>query len=324
MVTIHSPAQILGQGMAIQLLGAALQRERVTTAYCFAGPEGVGKGLTARWFTQALLCESGEQVPCQRCLNCRLVQQGNHPDHLWVEPTFLHQGKRITAREAKQQQIQRRGLPQIRLEQVQEIVTFAARTPLRSPRSVVVVEGAQTLAEAAANALLKTLEEPGPARVILISPSLSDLLPTLVSRCQTIPFRRLSAQDLAQILAAQDLQDLTEIPPVLLTLAQGSPGVALEAIEHWRQIPRELLEELYPWPRSLPQALALGRTIAKTLDVPEQIWLVSYLQHQIWASGGERSVAQIKTLDQIRRQLLSYVQPQLVWEVNLSNDLLNA
>lgn len=318
MLTIQPPP-ILGQQTALQLLRSALVRQRVTTAYCFAGPEGIGKGMAARWFTQALLCESEEQIPCQRCLNCRLVAQGNHPDHLWVEPTFLHQGKRITAREARQQQIQRRGLPQIRLEQVQEIVSFAARAPLRSNRSVIGVEGAQTLAESAANALLKTLEEPGPARVILLTPSVAELLPTLVSRCQTIPFRRLATSDLEQILAEQGR---TEIPAALLELAQGSPGVALEALEQWEGIPEGLQQAVQVWPRTLVEALILGRTIAKSLDVPGQIWLVSYLQHQLWAQGGQQEAFRIQILDQIRRQLLSYVQPQLVWEINLSQGIL--
>lgn len=318
---VHLP-EVLGQGTALRLLQRALSQDRVTTAYCFVGPEGVGKGLTARWFAQAILCEAistADPIPCSYCLNCRLVRQGGHPDLLWVEPTFLHQGKRISVGEAKELQVQRRGLPQIRLDQVQEIVTFASRAPLRSSRSIVIMDGAQALTEASANALLKTLEEPGHALVILIAPSVSNLLPTLVSRCQTIPFRRLSTQDLLDILA---IHDRSEISPTLLTLAQGSPGTALDTIDQWQQMPQDLIERLQTWPQSLTEALSLGRTIAKSLDVPGQIWLVNYLQHHLWHQAGLETIGQIKALELIRRQLLSYVQPQLVWEINLSRSFL--
>ncbi len=317
------PYWIQGQSLALRLLQAALEKDRVTTAYCFAGPDGVGRALTARWFVQAVLCQAVAQVslleatpvvtvPCGSCLNCRLVEHGNHPDVLWVEPTYLHQGKLLTVTEATEAGLQRRSPPHIRLEQVQGIVTFAGRAPLRTERSVMVVEGAETLAEAAANALLKTLEEPGHAMVILITSSSAALLATLVSRCQVIPFRRLAWEDLQQILMEQGVESLS---PVMLSMAQGSPGVALQALDQWQQIPVDLRESCHQWPSSLAEALKLGRRIAKTLDVPAQLWLVDYLQHYFWA---QQQTHLVRQLDTIRQHLLGYVQPQLVWEINLS------
>lgn len=323
--SIRTPNYILGQPLALQLLEAALRKDRVSTAYCFVGPEGVGRSLTARWFAQALLCQvanasvlsagseaGSEAVPCDHCSGCHWVRQASHPDLLWVEPTFLHQGKRLTASEAAAAGLQRRSPPQIRLDQIQEIVVFAGRAPLQAPRSVVVVEGAETLAESAANALLKTLEEPGHTVIILIAPAVSALLPTLISRCQVIPFRRLSSLLLHQILAQQEYLDL---PVALLELAQGSPGKALQALDQLNQIPADILEQIEQWPSSRIQALHLGRTIAKSLDVPSQLWLVDYLQHYYWQ---KRQPSYVERLEQIRKHLRHFVQPQLTWEINLS------
>ena len=119
---------------------------------------------------------------------------------MWVQPTYQYQGQRLTAVEAAEKRLKRKAPPIIRLEQIREITQFLGRPPLDAPRNMVVLEEAETMAEAAANALLKTLEEPGQATLILIAPSLESVLPTLVSRCQRIPFYRLDASSVAQIL----------------------------------------------------------------------------------------------------------------------------
>jgi DNA polymerase-3 subunit delta' len=309
---------LLGQDLALHLLSASLERDRVATAYGFFGPWGVGRSLAAQWFAQALLCSKQEDViPCGTCLDCRLTQQKQHPDLLWIEPTYLHQGQLLTVAEAKEQQIQRRGSPQIRIEQIQKVVTFAARVPLRSAHAVIILEGAESLTESTANALLKTLEEPGKATLILLAPTAAHLLTTLVSRCQAIPFYRLSRSNLEKVL--QRLNLASDFPASLLSVAQGSPGLALEALDYWHQIPPDLIQDAQVRPSSIAQALALGRRIAKTLDLPTQLWLVTYLQHLFWDQGQSQTVRQ---LEQIRTHLLSFVQPQLAWEVHLGSHLL--
>ncbi|NJK63797.1 MAG: DNA polymerase III subunit delta', partial [Synechococcaceae cyanobacterium SM2_3_1] len=93
------PSTLLGQSLALSLLAAALTKKRLSTAYCFAGPEGVGRALTASWFARAILCTESPQ-PCGQCSNCHLSLQRSHPDLLWVEPTYLHQGRLLTVAEA--------------------------------------------------------------------------------------------------------------------------------------------------------------------------------------------------------------------------------
>lgn len=319
---LRIPAHIIGQEQALRYLAAAIRKHRVTTAYCFVGSDGIGRGLTARWFAQAVLCERypDGRVPCGQCLNCRLSQQGSHPDLLWIEPTYTHQGKRIPRSEAAEQTLQRRAKPQVRLEQIQELVTFVGRSPLRSSRSVVVIEGAETLAESAGNALLKTLEEPGSALLILMVTRLSQLLPTLVSRCQGIPFQRLTQAQVMEVIIPRLDPTLAQqqIPEEVWQLAQGSPGLALEAVQQWQQIPPQMLQSLQAWPSTLTEALQLGRQVAKTLDVPAQLWLVDYLQLWHWQ---QRRPDIVHQLDRIQSQLKVYAQPQLVWEVNLAQTL---
>ena len=322
-VKVLPPQHIVGQELATRLLVAALEKGQVTSSYCFLGPEGVGRGLMARWFAQALFCEASSGIPCGQCSNCRWLVAGTHPDLHWVSPTYLHQGRLVAAEAPEAQTLQRRSPPQIRLEQVQGVARFCARRPMRARRSLVVLEGAETLAESAANALLKTLEEPGPAHIVLIAPQTASLLPTLLSRCQMVPFRRLSPAEVERVLAGLGCPELPGIPrSELIALAQGSPGLALAAHQHLQRIPPSLLQELKRWPHSPRQALELARAVA-VLDLPAQLWLINYLQQHFkptacyreWAQGSRQAIRQ---LEQIRQQLLQFVQPRLAWEVNLA------
>jgi DNA polymerase-3 subunit delta' len=306
--------ELTGQPQAVELLVRAVTQNRVAPAYLFAGTSGVGRGLAARCFAQLLLTS---QLPTSNPQSLALrhrIQQGNHPDLLWVEPTYLHQGKRLSAAEAAALGVKRRSPPEIRLEQIREVARFLSRPPLEASRSVVVLEHAETMAEAAANGLLKTLEEPGRATLILIAPSADALLPTLVSRCQRIPFQRLDPAAMMQVLTQTNNAEILQHPDVL-ALAQGSPG---EAIAHWQQlqsIPPDLLEAASHRPTSLRSSLDLARQITQTLDVETQLWLLDYLQHYYWQTEGRSSLLQ--HLESARRHLLQFVQPRLVWEVML-------
>ncbi|MDY6936601.1 MAG: DNA polymerase III subunit delta' [Cyanobacteriota bacterium] len=302
--------QPIGQTVAMELLDAAIARQRIAPAYLFAGPEGVGRSMAARYFARLLLTFDRPDE--------RDKQLENHPDLLWVEPTYLHDGQRFTPREAEEKGLKRRGSPQIRLEQVRDIGKFLSRPPLEASRSVVVLEGAQTMGEGAANGLLKTLEEPGRATLILMAPSTESLLPTLVSRCQRIPFYRLSPAAMAQVLQQTGYEAILSNSPVLAA-AQGCPGEAIAAWKQLENIPPELLERLQGLPRSLREALELAQQIDKTLDTADQLWLLNYLQHSYWQQFIDRHlpVSPLQPLENARRYLRAYAQPKLVWEVTL-------
>lgn len=319
-------AQLVGQDQAVELLTQAVIQNRVAPAYLFSGPAGVGKSLAARCFVEQLFCgsfDAGDSLPQSRYVQIHQQQQiqkrlqlGNHPDLLWVQPTYLHQGQRLSATAAAAAGLKRKAPPVIRTEQIREITQFLSRPPLEAPRLVVVLE-AETMAEAAANALLKTLEEPGQATLILIAPAPESLLPTLVSRCQRIPFYRLNSAAMTQVLRQTGNESILNQPSVL-ALAQGSPGEAITSWQQLQAIPAELLQAISQPPKSLRDALELGRQIDK-MDTEAQLWLVDYLQHCYWQQflQGAIEASPLEQLEKARRYLLSYAQPRLVWECTL-------
>ena len=301
-------APLVGQPQAVSLLLAAVQRQRIAPAYLFVGAPGVGRRLAAECVAELLLRSRTSDRPLRQRIRDR-----NHPDLFWVEPTYLHQGQLLTAAEAEEQNLKRRSPPQIRLEQIRQIAQFLGRPPLEAMRSLVVVDNANTMAEAAANGLLKTLEEPGSATIILIAPSADSLLPTLVSRCQQIPFRRLSPEAIAQVLTQTGHDELLQYPDVL-ALAQGSPGDAIASWQQRQTLPPEILEAIASPPATLRQALDLGRQLAG-LPAETQLWLIDYWQQRLWHTTGNS--AYLHPLESARRALRSFAQPRLVWEVAL-------
>ncbi|MEP0909250.1 DNA polymerase III subunit delta' [Leptolyngbya subtilissima ST-M1] len=304
---------LVGQDTAVALLCRAVEQRRVAPAYLFAGPHGIGRRLAAEHFAEILFAPPSGAPPA--ALGRRIAQR-NHPDLLWVEPTYLHQGKLIAASQAAEEGIARKSPPQTRLEQVRQIAQFLSRPPLEAPRAVVVVEAAETMAEGAANGLLKTLEEPGQATIILLAPSPQSLLPTLVSRCQTVPFQRLNATDMATVLhRARQAEVLGQ--PQILAMAQGSPGSAIAAYQQLQTIPADLLNALHQPPRSLREALEQGRQVAKTLDTESQLWLLDYLLNWYWQSYPAESPQWLPKLEAAKGYLRRFVQPRLVWEVML-------
>jgi DNA polymerase-3 subunit delta' len=321
---------VIGQPTAIELLVRALEHHRVAPAYLFTGTAGIGRRLTAERFAEVILSHfSKHPLSDAKVLRRRLVQR-NHPEMLWVEPTYLNQGQRITAAEATALGLKRKSPAQIRLDQVREIGQFLSRPPLETHRAIVVIEGAETMAEAAANGLLKTLEEPGQATLILLAPDTHALLPTLVSRCQAIPFRRLNTEEMATVLERAGRQEILPQAEVL-AMAEGSPGQAIAAYDQLQTLPPDLLAVLQTPPRTLRDALERGRHIAQALDLEAQLWLVDYLQHYYWQNNCQNNwpnnwlnnwpnnpmaiSSPIEHLEKARKYLRSYVQPRLVWEV---------
>ena len=309
---IQFSSALLGQTQAVELLTQSVLRQRLAPAYLFHGADGIGKSLAARCFIESILCNG---VPdSEQALIAQKLRQGNHPDVLWVAPTYSHQGKLLSAAEATAAGVKRKAPPQIRIEQIREIGQFLSRPPLLGSRSVIAIEQAQTMAEGAANALLKTLEEPGKATIIAIASSVESLLPTIVSRCQQVSFQRLDRASMVEILTKLGKVEILARPEIL-GLAQGSPGAAIAIWEQLAAMPAELLDRLTKLPLNRRQGLELATEIDRELESLEQLWLVDYLQYIYWQKY--RVPQLIETLEQTRSHLLAYVQPRLVWECTL-------
>lgn len=305
---------LLGQETAVDLLCQAIAKQRIAPAYLFSGPSGIGRRLAALRFAECLLGNVNRPQGALR----RRIEEHNHPDLLWVEPTYLHKGKPVTAAEAIELDLKRKSPPQIRLEQIRDIARFLSRPTLEADRAVVIIEGAETMMESPANGLLKTLEEPGKATLILLATDSANLLPTIVSRCQTIPFRRLSQETMVEILQRTGHGEILQQPDTL-SMAQGSPGQAIAAWEQLQSLPPDLLSAIQHPIHTLREALELARRVSKEIDTESQLWLVEYLQQASWQA--QRSPAVLAALEKARMHLRRYVQPRLVWEVTLMSFL---
>ena len=213
-------SQILGQEPALQTLTRALSTGHVHHAYRFEGPAGGGKELAAFALAQALVCELGGTRACGACSACQRAlriseeepQVPAHPDVILVQ-RGLYRG-RISASEATG----------ISIEQVRRIVLErVGYRPHEGRARVFIVRDADELTVSAANALLKTLEEPGPStHFILITSRPNRLLDTIRSRTLPVRFAPLSDELVARILEGKGLD------PKVAAVAQGSVALALD------------------------------------------------------------------------------------------------
>ena len=249
----------------------------------------------------------------------RRLAERNHPDLLWVEPSYSHQGRLISRSEAEEAGVSRRTPPLVRLDQIRDISRFLSRQPLESSRGLVVLEEPEAMAEAAANALLKTLEEPGHGVLILLSAAPERLLSTIRSRCQLIRLIQLSAEDMQSVLQSlpadvdQEAVKQGLMQPELVAMAGGSPGALLGHVRQWLRVSPELIGRLHSLPTQPIEALALARDLTEALDGEQQLWLINWLQQHLWRL--QKSERVLRKLERLRVQLLSFVQPRLAWEV---------
>lgn len=250
-------SDVEGQDRAIEALRRALQNRRLHHAYLFAGPEGVGKGLAAQGLAEALLCTEPrpDGDACGACSACRRTQQRQHPDLHIVERRPKDGGGDLER--------------QIRIDQVRELQRALSYKSYEGARRVVLILEPEKMNPATANALLKTLEEPGPdTHFALVSAEPHRLLPTVISRCQRVRFRPLDRG-----LVARRLSELADVSPdearLLAGLAEGSIGKGLRlqgsALLEQRARIIERIDDP-DGPRRVPQLLDYAEELAK----PEQ------------------------------------------------------
>jgi DNA polymerase-3 subunit delta' len=185
----------------------AERRRALPHALLIQGRSGLGKTALARRFAQGLLCERpGEDgAPCGACAACGWFEQGNHPDFRQLEPEALA----ATAAADDTAPARTESLSkQIRIEQVRELQAFLAIGTHRGGMRVILVRPAEAMNAATANALLKSLEEPGPKTLfLLVSSQPQRLLPTIRSRCQSVSVQMASRDAAVAWLRAQDVRD---------------------------------------------------------------------------------------------------------------------
>jgi DNA polymerase-3 subunit delta' len=163
-------------------------RERLPHAILFHGPEGIGKTAFAERFAQSMLCQSPRPNgdACDECESCNWFAQYSHPDYRRVRPEILDDEAEDGADEdGKKSKASKTPSKDIKIDQIRALADFMNISTHRQGMRVVVLYPAEALNTAAANALLKTLEEPPPDTLFLLSSNgLDRLLPTILSRCR--------------------------------------------------------------------------------------------------------------------------------------------
>ena len=306
---------IYGQDLAIQILKSAISKQRISPAYLFSGPEGVGRRKTAKVFIKSILDKKFEKEATSR-----KIESNNHPDLLWIEPSYMVQGKSISQGKAKFENISIKSPPQIRINQIKEIIEFLGKKPFESEHSIVIIEDIERMNESAANALLKTLEEPNTGLFILITQRPEKLLSTIRSRCQIVPFIRLNDTEVNKIIQKLDIVgEINELPSQniqeLIAFSDGSPGRYLTNLQYWLDISSELRKKLELKSNKKIELLKLAKEITDELNIEQQLWFINFQQNRIWEKEGNSNM--VKKLEALRKQLLTYVQPRLAWEVTL-------
>lgn len=232
------------------------------------GPAGVGQFDLALLLAQAWLCEApladADAGACGRCPSCHLFHSHTHPDFQLLVPEALREQLGWGAAEAEAgteaKASKTKPSREIKVDAVRAMLSFAQATSARGRAKVVVVYPAEALNTVAANALLKTLEEPaGRLRFVLASSAPEALLPTIRSRCQPLPLALPARGPALQWLAAQGV----DAPEILLDAAGGRPQEARDWFEAglraqaWTQLPQRLARgeaaALADWPQ--PRAI---------------------------------------------------------------------
>ena len=306
---------IYGQDLAIEILKSAISKEHIYPAYLFSGPEGVGRKKTAKIFIKAILDKNKDKESTKR-----KIESNNHPDLLWIEPSYLVQGKNISQTKARLESISMKSSPQIRLNQIKEIIEFLGKKPFESERSIVIIEDVEKINESASNALLKTLEETNTGLFILITERPEKLLSTIRSRCQIVPFKRLNNSQISKIIEKLKVAPETDDIPrdkirELIDFSNGSPGRYLINLQSWLSISISLRQKLEIQLSNQVELLKLAKEITDELNIEQQLWFIDFQQNKAWVK--KRNSHTVKQLEELRKQLLKYVQPRLAWEVTL-------
>jgi DNA polymerase-3 subunit delta' len=210
----------IGHDAAISILLTAARGERMHHAWLFCGPQGVGKALVARMVATRLLAESSNRPPIDAGValasshpTVQLIASGAHADFIWLERLERDKGTRAR---------------NISTDQIRALGPKFALAPSHGQRRIVVIDAVDDLEKSAANALLKSLEEP-PAHTIffLISHAPGRLLPTIRSRCRSLRFAPLNDTDMRAVLCAQLPDTAPDELERLIAMSEGAPGRAL-------------------------------------------------------------------------------------------------
>ena len=253
------------------LLTSAKENRRLHHALLLTGPEGLGKWQFAQHYAQALLCRTpdGSGRACGDCHDCRLFRAGSHPDLQLVEPDESSKSG------------------DIRIDDIREMTDKEMLTSQSGGYKVILIQPADRMTTAAANSLLKTLEEPTAQTILLLVSSQPQRLPaTIRSRCQQIRFV-IPAEDVAIKWLTPRIG--TADPHTLLGLAGGAPLAALALNEP--EVLKERIDQLNEF-----LAVADGRV--DLVEVAGRWATLDMMRTLTWVSGWLTDIVKLQSVDE--------------------------
>jgi DNA polymerase-3 subunit delta' len=266
---------IVGHEWAIDLLARSIQTHKLSHAYLLAGAPQIGKLTLAKAFAQAINCQA-DSVPCGHCRHCRLTHEDKHPDVRVIVPEKNR----------------------IKIEAIREMQRTVMLSSVEGRYRVCIIGHFDQATPSAANALLKTLEEPPSQVILVLTASRADaLLPTIVSRCQVLPMRLLGTSRIVSALQAQGVNE--KRARLLGHLARGRIGWAIAASRDKRTLARreQILKDLVqvvggPYAARFSWAEKLNK---KPDQVPNVLDLLSdwWRDVLLLASGGATPITNI-------------------------------
>ena len=303
---------LTGQEKAKKILKRVLGSGRMSHAYLFRGPDGVGKRLFAQLVAAYLNCQDpSEDGGCGMCSSCRKYLSGSHPDISLVSPE--------------------NGV--IKIGRIRELCRSLTYPPYESRVRIIILEDIHSMRPEAANSLLKTLEEPPENNVLILTAESSRaILPTIISRCQVIPFYGLTEAQTTAVLAG--LYPDTPAPDIaaLAAMSDGSPGRGMRlseqgVIEAWADVLRLIDSSPSGPPGAIPQVLQAAERIAALKENLLPLFGVvrGWIRDRmlVLENGSETEWrlhrARLTALEQAERELAVNCNRMLVCEVLLFN-----
>lgn len=265
---------IIGHTTQKEALAQTIERDRVHHAYLFTGPDGIGKRRVAYAFIARMLCTNPDPSgdSCGQCRHCKRIAE----TPLWYSERSPFGTKddapELSPRHPDVLTLVAHG-QFIKIAQVREALRVIPFQPVEGAYRVVVIDEAHLMNDEAANALLKTLEEPpSKTRFIVISSQPENLLVTIRSRCQRVAFARLNTEELREVLVRQGVE--TDLHEELVRLAGGSAKVAIglakdPVVKLWGPLAERLTQvatATASGPRTLAPVHELAAVLAEISD----------------------------------------------------------
>jgi DNA polymerase-3 subunit gamma/tau len=289
----QSFGEVVGQEHVVQTLTNSIKGNNISHAYLFSGPRGSGKTTIARLFAKAINCEKPEKgfEPCNKCSSCLEIMGGNSIDLIEIDAAS-HTG----------------------VDDIRQLIEGVKFSPVKSKYKIFIIDECHQLSKSAANALLKTLEEPPAHAIFLLATTESHkMIPTILSRCQKFDFKRLQVPEIIKKLEFISKKENVKFDESALSL------IALNSRGSFRDA-ESLLDECISF--SGPNATITTENIKELLGIVEAAEISKFVDFLV-AKNAKDAIGFINSileagvdLQEFTKTLVFYLRQQLLLKIN--------